>query len=137
MEWRRKREISLAEQQLLNYFRMCRVTIGTSVEKPDLWLKWTVDVQGNHQMVEVQCHRALSYSHLRDSLLVAEDGMFSTALPDLPLSPPLFLSLSLILSYSLFHPPVLSFAHIISVARSDKMACISSDVMHQPIHQAA
>ena len=74
-EWRRKLEISLAEQRLLNYFRTWgEVNTDLFRTVPTWMVKWNAAAQMNRQNVEVQCHRASRCSYLRDSLLIADDG---------------------------------------------------------------
>ena len=76
-EWRRKLEVSRAEQRLLNYLRMGDLRIDTVPKRPGLHLRWDVDSrQSFDTSVEIHCHRASRCAHLRDSLLTAEDGAF-------------------------------------------------------------
>ncbi|KAL2132429.1 hypothetical protein VTI74DRAFT_3798 [Chaetomium olivicolor] len=73
-EWRKKLEVSRAEQRLLNYWRMGDLIVDT-VPGPGLHLRWDVDPrQSFDTSVEIQCHRASQCSHLWDSLLIAEDA---------------------------------------------------------------
>jgi hypothetical protein len=105
-EWRRKLEVSLAEQRLLNFLGMGDLRVDITIpdsERPGLLLKWDVDPrQDRKTMVEIQCHRASRCSHIRDSLLTAEDGP----------SPPIL------------SPFVEALADTLAAARTDKMACI-------------
>ncbi len=74
-EWRRKLEVSRAEQRLLNYLRMGDLRIDTVPKRPGLHLRWDVDSrQSFDTSIEIHCHRASRCAHLRDSLLTAEDG---------------------------------------------------------------
>lgn len=76
-EWRRKLEISLAEQRLLNYLRMADLSFRmfTSAGRVDFREKWPAFSRWIPDAeIEVQCHLASRCSHLRDSLLIAEDG---------------------------------------------------------------
>lgn len=74
-EWRRKLEISRAEQRLLNYLRMGNLSIEVITERPEFCVRWAVDSRWNLDAgVEIQCHRASQCSYLRDSVLIAEDG---------------------------------------------------------------
>lgn len=71
--WHRKLEMSWAEQRLLNYLRIEKVTVtvGYSRSLSVQWAGgsgWACDTP-----VEIQIHRASSCFHLRD-LLVAADG---------------------------------------------------------------
>jgi hypothetical protein len=74
-EWRRKLEMSRAEQRILNYLRMVNVNIDIVKGRPELRLRWAVDYHWSvDTSLEIQCHRASRCSHLRDNLLIAEDG---------------------------------------------------------------
>ncbi len=74
-EWRRKLEVSCAEQRLLNYLRMGSLSVDAALERPGLRLRWAFDSrQSQDAVVEIQCHSASRCSHLRDSVLTAEDG---------------------------------------------------------------
>lgn len=74
-EWRRKLEISRAEQRLLDYLRLGDLSIDVILGRPELCLRWTVHSRWNFDTgVEIQCHRASRCSYLRDILLIAEDG---------------------------------------------------------------
>jgi hypothetical protein len=74
-EWRKKLEIIGAEQRLLNHQRIGKLTLDLMVGRPGLSVGWTVDPRlkvGDE--VEIQCHRVSRCAHLRNSLLIAEDG---------------------------------------------------------------
>jgi hypothetical protein len=76
-EWRRKLEVSLAEQRLLNYQRIGELKVETLPEHPGLRLSWDVDSRRKPDtVVEIQCHRASQCSYLRDTLLTAADGKY-------------------------------------------------------------
>ncbi len=76
-EWRRKLEVSRAEQRLLNYLRMGNLRVDTVPKRHGLHLRWDFDSRQSFDTgIEVQCHRASRCSHLRGSLLTAEDGEF-------------------------------------------------------------
>ena len=85
-EWRRKMEISLAEQRLLSYSRL----VGSSVRMiPDsagllVTCGWWPDTRcGSDTVVEIQCHKASRCAHLRSKLLTAEDGTYHLNTPPL------------------------------------------------------
>jgi hypothetical protein len=74
-EWRKKLEIIGAEQRLLNHQRIGGLTFDLVMGRPGWWVRWTVDSRlkvGDE--VEIQCHRVSRCAHLRNSLLIAEDG---------------------------------------------------------------
>ncbi|KAK3309069.1 uncharacterized protein B0T15DRAFT_483533 [Chaetomium strumarium] len=76
-EWRRKLEVSCAEQRLLNYLRVENLDVKEIWSNGQLLLSWKVDPRLDFgTSVEIQCHSASRCLHLRDRLLTAEDGAF-------------------------------------------------------------
>jgi hypothetical protein len=76
-EWRRKLEVSRAEQRLLSYLRIGDLNFTSLDGGPVMRVEWTVDSRCNSDIpIEIQCHRASQCSHLRDNLLVAGDSAF-------------------------------------------------------------
>jgi hypothetical protein len=77
-EWRRKLEISRAEQRLMSHLRIGDPDITVQdQDEPGLCATWVEDPRWNHNTtVEIQCHRASRCSYLRDSPLIAEDGTY-------------------------------------------------------------
>jgi hypothetical protein len=70
-EWRRKSEISLAEQRLLGYRRIGDLNIEVIPGCPDLRLNWAMAPDSpNDMVVEIQYHKASRCCYLQDSLLI-------------------------------------------------------------------
>lgn len=72
-----KREINRAEERLVSFQEMeVRVNSKNENGRPGLCVEWPVNArqQDDNAMIEVQCHRASQCTHLRDVLLIAEDG---------------------------------------------------------------
>jgi len=78
--WRRQLEISRAEQRLLDHLRLGNPTVTSAAQGPGLSVHWNVDPSWDEMAaIQIQCHRASTCSHVRDTLLVAEDGACPTA----------------------------------------------------------
>lgn len=74
-----KREAHRAEQRLAKYQRMEVRIVETRHEgHTKLGLRWAVNArrQDDNAKIEVQCHQVSRCAHLRDNLLLAEDGMW-------------------------------------------------------------
>lgn len=79
-EWYMKREINRAEERLVSNQEMdVRVTDKWVNGRPGLCVEWAVNARPQDDnldaKIEIQCHRVSHCSHLRDSLLIALDGM--------------------------------------------------------------
>lgn len=73
-----KQEAHRAELRLIQHQRMqIRIIDKTDDGRPGLCVEWAVNARPQHDnaRIEVQCHRASRCSLLRDSLLIASDGM--------------------------------------------------------------
>ena len=76
-EWRRKLETSRAEQRLLNYLRIGRPSFGPTTGYLELCVRWVIDSPSILSTeVEIQCHPASQCTHIRESVLIAEDGTY-------------------------------------------------------------
>ncbi len=70
-------EVSNIEQGLLAYLRMADLHVDAVSGSPGLRIRWKVDPnQSPRTVIEIQCHRVASCSHLRAKLLTADDGEF-------------------------------------------------------------
>lgn len=80
-EWHIKQEMNRAEERLINRQEMevC-VTNMTDTKHPGFFVQWAVDPQpqDRNAMIEVQCHLASRCSDLRNDLLIAADGMYTS-----------------------------------------------------------
>lgn len=93
-ERRKKQEVSRTEQRLLNFSRTkLRIDHTSSTCKgPGLTFSWNLDANRARfdTPIEIQLHRSSRCSHLRDSLLTAEDGAsLRHCQMNLAVSPPL------------------------------------------------
>lgn len=110
-EWRRKLEVSCAEQRLLNYLRVEKLDVEEMWSTRELCLNWKLDPRLDFDTrVEIQCHSASRCLHLRESLLTAEDGTFCFTKPA-KLSPALLITV-------LANPSAV-------IARADKLTCMT------------
>jgi hypothetical protein len=75
-EGRRRLQIALAEQRLLNNWRLSTGLKVRAIQGcPDLLVRWAETTKFPMDLViDVWCHEASQYSHVRDSLLISEDG---------------------------------------------------------------
>jgi hypothetical protein len=75
-EWRKESEIIGAEQRLLDHQRVGELTVQSMIGRPGFCVRAVGSRLKVDDEVEIQCHRVSRCAHLRDTLLIAEDGAF-------------------------------------------------------------
>lgn len=97
-----KREINRAEERLVSFQEMeVRVNSKNENGRLGLCVEWPVNARRHDDsaVIEIQCHRAPRCTHLRDELLIAEDGKCDPSRKDTSVVPIIFGSLLTFVNY--------------------------------------
>ena len=75
IEWKKSRDILIARQNLLTYFRMASLDVGINAAGREIRLTWPFDSRWSADAcVSVQCHQNSRCAQLREDILAGRKG---------------------------------------------------------------